>query len=576
MSEAPRLQAKAFHRALADRAQDPAGRTWVYLAYDQLNEALNPLPELPPERLGLVFLESPWKGALRPYHRQKVATLLANGRHFALELAERGWAVRHEVLWGPYAPALRALAQELGGPIHGVWAAEREHREALAPALAEGSLLAHPHRGWLTSPELFHRACGAQPPYRMDAFYRQARLATGWLLDEQDRPLGGRWSLDRENRLPWKGQPPAPEPPRFTHDEVSQELFDLIEAGMGQHPGRLDPGAIAATRAQVEAWWAWALQACLPHFGPFEDAMSEASWGLFHTRISPYLNLHRLMPKQVVEQVLALDSVPLPSREGFLRQVLGWREFVRHVHEATDGLRQGLPAYLAEDAALTQPGTGGHEAWAGRPWIGPTQASQGGARPNFLEVREPLPQAFWGRPSGARCLDEVVAGVWATGYSHHISRLMVLANWAQLLDVEPRELADWFWVAYVDAYDWVVEPNVLGMATYATGPLMTTKPYVAGSAYLAKMGDYCGACAFDPKKSCPLGPMYWAYLARHEAKLGANPRLAMPYASLRRRSPEQRAQDLTTAQQVQGAFRKGQPLPEALGLLQPQALPFGP
>ncbi|NIT96742.1 MAG: deoxyribodipyrimidine photolyase, partial [Actinobacteria bacterium] len=194
--------------------------------------------------------------------------------------------------------------------------------------------------------------------------------------------------------------------------------------------------------------------------------MSTRSTGLFHTRISSLLNLHRLHPGRVVREVAELD-VPLASREGFIRQVLGWREFVRHVHVATDGLRR-IPDQAVESRAA--PGDAGYERWAGQPWAGSAPGGiDGGAAPSLLGADGPLPPAFWGTPSGLHCLDSVVSDVWREGWSHHITRLMVLSNLATLLDVEPRELADWFWVAYTDAYDWVVEPNVLGMGTFAAG-----------------------------------------------------------------------------------------------------------
>ncbi len=154
-----------------------------------------------------------------------------------------------------------------------------------------------------------------------------------------------------------------------------------------------------------------------------------------------------------------------------------------------------------------------------------------------------MPPAYWGQPSGLRCLDHVVADVWASGYGHHITRLMVLSNIATLIDTSPRELTDWFWLAYTDAYDWVVEPNVLGMGSFAVGELMTTKPYVSGAAYIDRMSDYCAHCEFDPKDNCPITNLYWAFLARHEQQFEGNPRLRLPLASLRRRDGKRRDHD---------------------------------
>jgi deoxyribodipyrimidine photolyase-related protein len=277
--------------------------------------------------------------------------------------------------------------------------------------------------------------------------------------------------------------------------------------------------------------------------------MSSQSSGLFHTRISALLNLQRLLPDRVIAETAKMD-LPLPSKEGFIRQVLGWREFVHQVHVVTDGFRK-LPG--VEPFVDKRPGDGGYRRWRSKAWkqIQTKDDPRGGAFPSFLGCRTPLPPAYWGEKSGLFCLDRVVSNVWEEGYSHHITRLMILANIATLLDVSPRELTDWFWVAYTDAYDWVVEPNVLGMGTYALGDLMTTKPYVSGTPYIMKMSDYCDHCAFDPKKTCPISGLYWAFLARHEGALKENPRLKLSYGSLGKRSRAKKEEDQALFQTVQ-------------------------
>ncbi|MCL7980292.1 MAG: deoxyribodipyrimidine photolyase, partial [marine benthic group bacterium] len=259
----------------------------------------------------------------------------------------------------------------------------------------------------------------------------------------------------------------------------------------------------------------------------------------FHTRISFLLHVHRLLPRQVIEEVARSDA-PLASREGFIRQVLGWREFMRHVHLRTDGLRDlsGSASEATEEA--TEPAT-----------------------PSVLGADRPLPPAWWGAESGLACLDTVVGSVIRTGYSHHITRLMVLSNLATLLDVSPRELTDWFWAMYTDAFDWVVEPNVLGMGTFGAGELMTTKPYVSGAAYINRMSDYCGSCAFDPKKDCPITSLYWAFLARHEEQLKENPRMRLPLASMRKRDEAARERDLGVFEWVSRELSGGRELDPA-------------
>jgi deoxyribodipyrimidine photolyase-related protein len=514
--------------ALNTKTPTPSG--YVFVAYDQLHPSLFGLDDIPASTCGVVVVECPEKTTRRPYHQQKLALVLSSVRHFALEVAASGRRVLHVVSDGDYATALRRVAQE-HGPLWGITPAERELRVDLAPLVDEGALTLRPHPGWLSTADDFRAASkNERGPWRMDAFYREVRRRTGWLMDARGKPEGGRFSFDGDNRQAWPGTPTAPTPPRFDVDDVTAEVVDLVRTKFGTHPGDVDAGAIPATADDVNALWGWAKAHCLSHFGPFEDAMSERSRGLFHSRISAVMNLHRLLPADMVHDVLRLE-IPFSSKEGFLRQVAGWREFVHHVHVATDGFRDvGGVGGVGHDVVGTKDGS-----------------------PNVLGAHAALPPAFWpatwgGAPSGLRCLDVVVDNVWAEAYSHHITRLMVLANIATLLDISPRALTDWFWVAYADAFDWVVEPNVLGMGTFAAGDVMTTKPYIAGSAYIDKMSDHCGRCAFHPKKApaeggCPLTSLYWAFLGRHQDVLSDNDRMKLPMGSWRRRTEAQRQHD---------------------------------
>ncbi|MEM9492871.1 MAG: cryptochrome/photolyase family protein, partial [Myxococcota bacterium] len=473
-------------------------------------------------------------------------------RHFAIEQAQRGVAVRHVVADGSYRDALAPLVAELG-PIRVMEPAERELRSDLAPLVKSGDLRVLPHEGWLTQPALFAKL-GA-PPWRMASFYRHARKATG-LLVEGGKPVGGKWSFDAENREPWRGEPPAAEPPTFAPDPIVREVVELVERHFADHPGALDPERIPATRDDAEALWAWAVRDCLPTFGPYEDAMSLRSRTLFHTRVSALLNLHRLLPARVVAEAAQLD-IPLASKEGFIRQILGWREFVRHVHTATDGFR-AIPAAKgkAAERIVGQTAAASRDAAA-------DSAIDRGATPSFLGADWPLPPAYWGKPSGLTCLDEAVSGVWDEGYSHHIIRLMVLCNIGALLDVSPRQLTDWFWAAYTDAYDWVVEPNVLAMGLFAVGELMTTKPYISGAGYIDRMSDYCSACSFSPKKTCPITPMYWAFLDRHGPALRGNPRMSLVLRSAAKRSADKRRRDQQIFARVRARLAAGEPISPA-------------
>lgn len=511
---------REFLKRLKASGRTRGPRRWLYVPYDQLSDRVGPLAREAADELGIVLVESPWKAARRPYHRQKLAFVLSNQRHFALEQAARGVAVHYVVHDGPYHEALEKVVSELGA-LEVMEPAERELRVDLAPLVESGKLRVHPHEGWLTTREQFLEGAGANAPWRMDAFYRHVRRETG-LLMERGKPRGGKWSFDTENRKPWKGEPPAPQLPRFEPDAITREVGELVESRFASHPGTLDLAALPATSEDARKLLVWAVELALPHFGPFEDAMSVRSSGLFHTRLSPLINLHRLLPREVLDAALRAP-IDLASQEGFVRQVLGWREFVRHVHRETDGFRT-----LAPDA-----------------------------RPSVLGAHRALPPAYWGERSGLHCLDSVVADVWREGWSHHITRLMVLSNLATLLDLEPRELTDWFWVAYIDAFDWVVEPNVLAMGTYGVGGLMTTKPYVSGAAYIARMSDYCKGCRFDPASTCPITPLYWAFLARNAEKLGQSARMDMPLRSVAKRSPAQRARDAEVFERVSSTLASG-------------------
>ena len=545
---------------MAARPMDPASRRWWAVLPDQLDaehwrsvadrarEQGGPMP-------GVVLVESDEWLSRRPYHRQRIALILLNQRAFADELRAFGIEVREVRGVAPVSQALVAVAAELGVlAVHEP--AEREMRAELAPLADRGLLRTFPNPHWITTPDDF-RGSATGGGWRMDSFYRAVRARTGILM-KGGRPVGGKISFDADNRERWDGTPAAPDPPRFARTTLREQVEREVLDRFARHPGTLDIEALPATHEDTLELWRFGLERCLPHFGPFEDAMSERSRGVFHTRISPVLNLGRIRPLRLVRDVEA-SGAPLQSVEGFVRQVIGWREFVRHVHAATDGLRSAGGRRAPVRAA---PGDGGYARWAGHPWepaAPPPPGVDGGAELTHLgDVRTPLPAAFWGVPSGLRCLDHVVEGVWDEAWSHHITRLMVLGNIATLLDVDARELGDWFWVAYMDAWDWVVEPNVLGMATFSAGGVMTTKPYVAGAAYIDKMGDSCEACTFDPASTCPVTRLYWAFLARHEPVLAGNARMKLVMGSLRRRPDHERARDRAAFVHVRDVLVRGE------------------
>lgn len=546
-----------------------AGRRWVFVPYDQLSDRLGVLHETTPEKLGVILIENHWKHRRRPYHKQKLALVLSNMRHFAIEQARRGVAIRYEVTDRPYRYVLTELASELG-PIEVMEPAEYELRVDLSPLLTRGSLIQREHTGWLTDTKTFDISQGKRSSWRMDAFYRTVRKKHDILM-QGDAPVGGKYSFDAHNREPWDGTPTAPTPPKFSTDDIDEEVAALIEERFPHHPGRVDLEHLPSTLEDAQELWEWAKISCMEHFGPYEDAMSSRSRTLFHTLLSPIINLHRITPRQVLDDALDLD-IPIASKEGFVRQLIGWREFIRHVHVKTNGLRE-LPGRQKQPDVEAAPGDAGWSAYTNHAWVRSAGDEDlvGGSSANMLGASNDLFPAFWGERSGMNCLDQVVSSVMETGYSHHIERLMVVSNIATLLDIEPRQLTDWFWVAYIDAYDWVVEPNVIGMGTFGVGDLFTTKPYISGANYINKMSDFCSDCRFSPSKSCPITSLYWAFLARHQDTLETNHRMSLVYKNLSRRSQSKRDKDIITYEHVTSELTAGRAIsPETMPTAQGQ------
>ncbi len=543
--------------AAAPAVADLQQRRWIYIPYDRYTDRTGPLTEQAAEDTGIVIVESTAKALRRPYHKKKLIVLISNMRHFALEQADRGVAVLYHFSPDSHGNALLELQKTHRLPALTVMSpAERELRLDLAQAQARGlNLTIVPDTTWCSQSADFLDTYGAFTPgksYVMDRFYRRIRQKTGILM-RKDKPVGGKFSFDADNRNPYRGEIPVPCFPEFPSDPVTQEVITLVEETYPHHFGISTGFNLPCTQAEADQFWDFFLDHALPHFGRFEDAMRDDELQLFHSKTSVLLNLGRLLAMDLVREVAAraeAGTVSLANAEGFIRQLLGWREFMRHLHEQTDGYRllrghvPDEPRAVSQEVSPDQTPQAAH-AYSSRELR--TADPYAGATPSALGAALPLPAAYWGTPSGLHCLDTVVHQVIDEGWSHHITRLMVLSNLATLCGFSPRELTDWFWFAYVDAYDWVVEPNVLGMATYADGGLTATKPYVSGAAYINRMSNFCPHCRFDPKKSltpdaCPFTALYWTFLERNEALLAGNFRLRMPYTTLHRKQPEELVQ----------------------------------
>jgi deoxyribodipyrimidine photolyase-related protein len=446
----------------------------------------------------VLIIESTDKGSALPYHRWKLVLVLSALRHFVQELRDAGYEVDHRVATS-YAEGIRAhVAEHAPSEVLVQEPAEYGIAQSLAAlrGATGGSPLVRivPDRRFLTSRADFQAWAKDRKQLRMEDFYRWQRRRLGVLVEMNGDPVGGQWNFDPKNRksaaaLRKHGTPNPPAP--VVPDAITAKVIRLVDRMPG-HWGTTEGFDLPVTRAQALA----ALEEFITHrlvdFGPYEDAMLRGERYLYHSRLSAAMNVGLLHPKEMIERAVAAwsastrnselgtrDAVPLASVEGFVRQILGWREYVNGIY------------------------------WREMP---------GFRQKNYFHYSRPLPQAYWDpAETELACLSDSVRMVRDTGYAHHIHRLMVLCNFAVLTGVDPLRLSEWFWAGFADAMEWVELPNVVGMGTFADGGLLASKPYVSSAAYIGRMSDYCVGCRYDPKlragpDACPFNYLYWSFL----------------------------------------------------------------
>jgi deoxyribodipyrimidine photolyase-related protein len=362
---------------------------------------------------------------------------------------------------------------------------------------------------FLASHRFFSNWLKRQKQPRMEYFYREMRRLYGLLMEDDGKPAGGRWNYDRENRKGWRGQVAVPERDLPEPDNITREVIREVQQLFPENPGDLSRFYAAVTEAGARQHLEWFCENALGDFGKWQDAMAmESSW-LFHSVISMYLNtglLDALETCHRVQRAWRERRCDLAAAEGFIRQVLGWREFVRGIYWSQ------MPDYKER---------------------------------NYLKAERPLPGWFWTADTELQCLHQSLKQSLELGYGHHIQRLMVIGNFALLAGLSVKEICDWYLAVYIDAFEWVELPNTLGMALFADGGLMASKPYAATGKYIQRQSDYCKSCRFDPAKvtgpdACPYNALYWSFLERNRDALGANHRMAMMYANWDRKPAEDR------------------------------------
>ncbi len=479
--------------------------TLIPILGDQLSFGLSSLAGADPAETVIVMMEVADETTYVAHHKRKIAFILAAMRHHAAALRAAGWVVDYVALddadnSGSFTGEIaRAVARHAPDRII-VTEAGEWRVQAMIDALE--TLFGVPldiraDTRFVCDRATFEAWASDRKQLRMEFFYRDMRRQTGLLMNGA-KPEGGDWNYDAENRKPPKRGLAMPQRTGFAPDAVTQAVLDLVAARFGDHPGSLDGFDFAVTAEQAQAAQAAFLRDALPRFGDYQDAMLTGEPLLYHAHLSPYLNAGLLDPLSLcraVEAEYRAGRAPLNAAEGFIRQIIGWREYVRGIY------------------------------W----WAGPDYATC-----NALNAKRPLPPFFWTGDTDLHCLSQAIGQTLSLAYAHHIQRLMVTGNYALLIGADPAAVHQWYLAVYADAYEWVELPNTLGMSQFADGGLLASKPYAASGAYIDRMSDYCARCRYDVKQrtgpdACPFNALYWDFIARNQGVLGGNPRMAMPY-----------------------------------------------
>ncbi len=465
--------------------------------------------------------------------KPRIAIFLAAMRHFRNELRAKAFTVFYRELNENTQSSLEAaLVEDLVKLNPEKVIAVKPGEWRLAQSLPEvckkvGVLwVERPDRHFYCDEHDFAEWAKGRKEYRMEFFYRWIRKRENVLM-EGDQPTGGKWNFDHDNRGVFDKRGPGflPKPITFEKDKTTLAVIELVEKTFSGHPGKLHAFDWPLTPDQAKAALDDFIEHRLPLFGQYQDAMWMDEPYLYHSRISAALNLKLLSPREAVAAVAAAyesGKAPLAAVEGFIRQIIGWREFVRGMY----WLR--MPAFLEDNA---------------------------------LDAHGDLPDFYWTGDTDMACLRQAIGQTLEFGYAHHIHRLMVTGLFAQLLGVEPKRIHEWYLAVYVDAVEWVELPNVLGMSQYADNGKMTSKPYVASGAYIKRMSNYCNACRYKPEQAvghdaCPFTTLYWDFLSRYEDKFARHPRTALQWKNLARIDAVKRSEISTQADRLRLKYSK--------------------
>ncbi len=483
----------------------------IWILGDQLSPTHAALLSVSDERqqTPIILIESLQHVQARHYHQQKLVLVWSAMRHFAQELQAAGWSVTYCAQQEDFATPLNNWIQTNQiTELRVMQPSDRPFTQLIQALDLPCEIEWLPNNQFLWTTAEFSAWATGRKRLLMEDFYRAGRRRLG-LLMEGEQPVGGQWNFDKDNRQPPKGKIHPPPPLWFEPDEITRSLIEQVPHLPFPTYGQAAPFGWAVTRTQALQVLDAFIQTRLPTFGPYQDAMVTGQETMWHALISPYLNLGLLHPGEVVaaaEQAFHQQGLSLNSVEGFIRQVAGWREYM-----------QGLYHHLSEDY--------------------PSR--------NWFQHTHPLPDFFWdAAQTEMNCLHQTLQQVEQTGYAHHIQRLMILSNFALIAGLLPQAVEQWFHGAFIDAYDWVMQTNVIGMGLFADGGILASKPYAASANYINKMSDYCRGCAYNPKQrtgegACPFNFFYWDFLDRHRDRLSAQGRMSFILKNLDRMPPEE-------------------------------------
>jgi deoxyribodipyrimidine photolyase-related protein len=486
---------------------------------DQLSLSLPVVVNAKPDRDVILLAEVSAEATYVKHNRHKMVLLFAAMRHFAATLRDKGLTVCYVSLEQQLDSFADAIAYCLDLPGHENITHIVVHRPGEYRVLEQieqwreqfpCTLLVEEDPRFLCSVEDFSAWASGRKQLRMEYFYREMRKRYQLLLTQEGEPEGGKWNYDAENRVGWRGQEQIPPRPIVRKDPILLNVIEMVLRRFPDHPGDLVHFNLAVTPEEAAIQFEWFCDHALVHFGRYQDALVDDSPYVFHSLVSMYLNCGLLEPLELCRQVEAryrAGRCDLASAEGFIRQIIGWREYVRGIYWLT------MPEYASR---------------------------------NSLQASRALPSWFWTGDTPLRCLSQAVRQSLDLGYAHHIQRLMVIGNFALLSGLDVSAVCDWYLAVYVDAYEWVELPNTLGMALHADGGMMASKPYAASGNYLNKQGDHCRQCRFDPKQmtgdsACPYNSLYWRFIDQHSDTFARNPRMSLILANWRKRDAAEQA-----------------------------------